>query len=146
MLAARFEDAKGHLLPLVLHRLAPSSPNAAPSYCPAELDLCALQVDLRDQDLLHQGSSQRGCCPLQVVLSFRAQQTKFQDEMERLKAENVRIQNEADDRVRESLQLVALSALISSIDIVCTQRKAMNLVQSAASWLCWPLAWPAAAW
>ena len=44
--------------------------------------------------------------------------------MERLKTENVRIQNEADDKVRDSLQLLALSVLISGTDIVRVQMKA----------------------
>ena len=71
-------------------------------------------------------SLQRCCCLLQVVLSFRAQQTKFQDEMERLKTENVRIQNEADDKVSDSLQLLALSVVISGTDIVRVQMKAAS--------------------
>ena len=99
-----------------------------------------MQVDLTFQDLLHQGSSQRCCCPLQVVLSFRAQQIKFQDEMERLKIVNVRIQDEAADKVRDFLQLLACSVLISTTDMVCVWRKAANLMQFVASGLCWPLA------
>ena len=65
-----------------------------------------------------------------MVLSFRAQQIKFQDEMERLKTENVRIQNEADDKVRDFLQFLALSVLISNTDMVCVQNKAARLVCS----------------
>ena len=143
MPAARLEDANRQLL-LVLHRLAPSLPNAAPSQYPAKLDLCALQVDLTCSNLLHQGSLQKCCCTLQVVLSFRAQQTKFQDDMERLKTENVRIQNEAEDKVRDLLQLLALSVVISRFDIVCVQRKAASPVCSlqpagSAGLLCLPL-------
>ena len=123
MPAARLEAAERQHLPLVLHGPALPWPDAAPQDCPAKLDPCALQGDPIVQDLLHGGSSQRCCCTLQVVLSFRAQQTKFQDEMERLKTENVRIQNEADDKVRGFLQLLALSVLMSDTDTVCVQDK-----------------------